>query len=198
MTILHADGQARRPENQLEEAFTRWYSERSDALGLGAVSRQASMKSDDWPGVGKVDLELLCPDRCWVEFKWSDLWNCPWDLAKLGLAVREGLCRRAYLVAAAPTGAWDDEVDGAEYFGFGQWDTHDDVILRYHRYWLKWKRDEKTRPLRLPDTILTDEVTQPKAFSVARTPWQVRMASVRSEGEGWITVDDQRQPHRLS
>ena len=155
------------------------------------------MTTPHWPGVGKVDLEICAPNRTWIECKWADLWNCPWDLAKMALAVRQGLCVRAYLLAAAPA-QFLRGGDGSEFFAFGEFDAHDDVLLRYRRYWLKWKGDVKTRPLRLPAQIKTHPESQPRRFRLASGEWELRrMVEVLTPGDDWIEIDEDRRPRRF-
>lgn len=195
MEALHAEPPVHRPEHRLETAIYNWY----DALhGSEYVpARQVTMKTPYWPGVGKVDLALVGLQVLWLEVKWSELWNCPWDVAKLALAVREQLCDEAYLFAAAPAAAWAAEVDGAEYFAHGDWDTAADVLERYRKHWLYWKRAVKTRPIRLPAQIRTDGERLPgSTFRVGSARWELRAALITPIGDDWIDVDEERHGHR--
>jgi hypothetical protein len=157
------------------------------------------MRSPSWPGVGKVDLELTVRDddhgceRYWIEVKWHDLWNSPWDVAKLALALREGLCDRALLIAAAPASEW--QKPGAEFFGRGRWDMATDVLGVHRRSWLYWKKAVKTRPLRLRSAVETVSASRHFAVKEPFEGWSVRAAELGVDPAGWIEVDEDRRPH---
>jgi hypothetical protein len=176
-------------EEALCEAFTR------PSIGLTA-RRQAAMRTPNWqPKPGNVDLEVLTEQRhrviTWMEVKWGDsnLWNCVWDVAKTALAVRDGLCDRAYLVAGLSDQAMSRRPsDGAEFLNDGRWDTAEDVMLRYRDYWLYWNDQVKTRPLRLPDRIETVVDRRSGSLEVGGRRGWVLATCVRPVGEGWIKI----------
>jgi hypothetical protein len=169
----------RRAEAALEDALLGFYTRWATATG-GTVRRQASLKTPSWPGVGRVDLEVVEPHagrRAWMELKWASLHNCAWDLPKMALALAEGHCDRALLVVAVA----NDEADqpGGEFLTPGTWDTGQDILLAHRKWWLYWKNEVKTRPLRLPASIATVDATPGIPVNA-----------------GWISVGEDRLPSR--
>lgn len=158
------------------------------------------MRTPFWPDVGNVDLEVpVHGARIWVEVKWADLPNCAWDIAKLGLAVAEGSCAAAFMIAAAPAIYWNWGTEGAEFFDPGEWNVARDVLAAYSHHWLKWKADVKTRPMSLPALIHT-AVPWREPFSRKKLPapwkgWELRVVEVRAVGEPSIDVDEDRVGH---
>lgn len=182
------------PERQLETALHAFWAQWAQGLAGAHVARQATMRSPSWPGVGKVDLALVSPaggehgGRLWIEVKWHDLWNCPWDVAKLALALREGLCDHAMLVAAAPAGKWSGP--GGEFFAPATWDMATDVLDAHRASWLFWKKEVKTRPLRLPASVRTEFASRPQPLGRG---WSLRAIALAVDRSGWVTVDEDRR-----
>lgn len=167
-----------------------------------AAGPQADMKTPAWPGVGRVDIELVSKgsegvERTWIEVKWHDLWNCAWDLPKMALALREGLCQRALLIAAAPEKEWLKP--GGEFFSTAEWDVASQVMLAHRSSWLYWKRQVKTHPLRLPAKARTQLVAEPDAFTVpGHLRWSLRAVHVHVDHDrSWIAIDEERLPRAL-
>jgi hypothetical protein len=188
----------RRPEAALEQALVAFWERWAAATG-GNVRRQAVMRSTNWPGVGPIDIEVCAPsdrpERAWIEVKWHDLWNCPWDVAKLALALLDGLCDRAFLFAAAPRSKW--ATPGGEFFAPRTWDMASDVLLAHHDSWLYWKEQVKTRPLHLPSTLSTASVVNdPWWFPLAADEtWFLRAIELHvTTGARMLAIDDRRLP----
>lgn len=127
-------GKANRPwtECDLEEALHDFYAQRVWRDGRdGRSSRQKRFRTDAWPGVGPVDLELVTVapalSRCWIEVKWDDIGACVWDTAKMAVAVAERACDVAYLVAGASADSWAT-CPGREMLDDGRWDTATDLL----------------------------------------------------------------------
>jgi hypothetical protein len=185
-------------EKDLEEHLCRFY-DRPDT----AARTQAAFRSPNWqPNPGGVDLEVTWsrPDgstrRVWAEVKWgvANLWNCAWDVAKMGLAAREGLCDDAYLIAGALHDTWSGPpVPGQEFLDDGEWDTAHDVLGVHHQNWLFWKKDVKTRPLALPAQITTQVRGDSRPITLADgTRWSVIVAKVQAPGTDWIDLGEER------
>jgi hypothetical protein len=138
-----------------------------------------------WPGVGPVDIALRRSGDevlAYLELKWGagTLYNCIWDVAKMGLTHSLGDCPFAYLVAGAPLNAWTSG-DGSELFSDGEWQTS--VLYdRYATYWAYWKKSVTTHPETLPE-ILTTTVVASERCTVNGAPWEVRCVQVERVGE---------------
>lgn len=190
----------RRKEEVLENALSEFWTQWAHTTRSGQVQQQARMRLEHWPGIGPVDLEILVEQpvrsRCWIEVKWRDLGNCIWDVAKLALAVRQGLCDTAYLIAAAPTTAWRHRGPGAEFFTTNRWDTGHDILLAHRDAWLYWKTQVQTRPLLLPAVVNTHAEPHEPQVGGDFAGWTIRAAEVIPDPEEWIAVDHHRRPHR--
>lgn len=185
-------------EKQLEDHLCEFY-DRGDT----SARTQVRYRSPNWqPNPGGVDLEVTWRRRdgsahcVWAEVKWAsmNLSNCAWDVAKMGLAVREGLCDEAYLVAGCLHDSWaGPPVVGREFLGNGEWDTARDVLHAHHTNWLFWKKEVETRPLALPAVITTRERYGSRPITLANGDrWSVIVAKVEAPGTEWIDVDERR------
>lgn len=168
------------------------------ALGTALGDRDADVRGEytihlaDWPKVGRVDLALLrlAPRTGPVltELKWESLANCVWDLAKLGLALHRSAGTAAYLVAGASTEAWAT-ARGSTLLTTRRWDTQRDLLDGYADLWAFWRRDVKTRPLRLPARIATEYIVSTPVPLVAGD-WEIRAAEVTVSDKTLIDVPD--------
>ncbi len=138
-----------------------------------------SIKLPGWPTVGPVDVVLADQDgdrHVFFELKWGEgtVYNCIWDLAKMGAAVSL-LVRSAYLLAGAPDADWE-HADGAECFSSG---THKlvDYFEKYPKHWRFWLGQVKTHPLCLPKLVTTTEIAS-VSVQVRGEPWTTRCAAV--------------------
>jgi len=170
-----------------------------------ACSRQApdlvvkpnrSVKFEEWPGVGPIDVSLLDKEGAplaFIELKWGagTLYNCIWDLAKMAVAVASKHCATAYLVAGAPASEWSS-ADGSALFAAGDWSTAD-LYTTYRKYWDFWRGDVKTHPVTLPATVTTGSVAVAE-LSVCGKPWEVRCGEVSAVDAEWFHVETAASP----
>jgi hypothetical protein len=145
---------------------------------------------DEWPGVGPVDVSLLDKEgvpAAFLELKWGSntLYNCIWDLPKMGVALAKQHTRGAYLVAGAPTGEWKN-ADGAELFHAGDWSVAQ-LLVKYGKYWKFWKDDVETHPVSLPARIETQPVRAVPTV-VRGDEWELRCVEVTAADGNWLNV----------
>jgi hypothetical protein len=186
----------------LKDGFNEWDMQEVCVAALVAaiearcvrleVKPNRGVKFEEWPGVGPVDVALLGGDAqptAFVELKWGsgNLYNCVWDLAKMGVAVARAHAPGAYLVAGAPGDEWRS-AQGCELFESQTWNVPD-LMTGYAKHWSFWKRDVKTHPLSLPATIETQAIAT-AATNVRGDAWELRCAAVVAEESGWIGVPD--------
>jgi hypothetical protein len=180
-------------EAQMQAVFVEEMRESLQAISPELVAHTSqSLALPGWPGVGPVDVALLEPDgtnRACIELKWGagTLYNCIWDLAKMGAAVSLPLTGSAYLLAGAPQSDWE-RADGAECFASGTRVLFD-LFERYPKHWRFWLNDVKTHPRYLPKLVCTTEVaTVP--FHVRGEPWTMRCTEVSGAAgtTGWWEV----------
>jgi len=141
--------------------------------GWSAAHAQHSIRLEDFPGVGPVDIALE-DDRgapiALVELKWGpNLHACAWDMAKLALcASSDGI--PGLLVAAAREEEWVNP--GHELFDARSWRL-DTLLTRFGSWFAYWANDVQCRPKRLPATWRTrDRMTIP--FDLEGEPWELR------------------------
>lgn len=152
-----------------------------------------TVKFEEWPNVGPVDVSLLDQagkPAAFLELKWGakTLYNCIWDLPKMSVATTRQHTRSAYLVAGAPTSEWEN-ADGAELFQAGQW-SGAELLVKYDKYWKFWEGDVKTHPVSLPAQIDTHLVkTMPTL--VRGEEWQLRCIRITAGGE-WLNVAESK------
>ncbi|MFL5845290.1 MAG: hypothetical protein ACJ762_11390 [Solirubrobacteraceae bacterium] len=193
--------QKRLTEKALELHLCKFYDQADTA-----ARTQAPYRSPNWqPNPGGVDLEVTwqrrdgSTRRVWAEVKWgvANLWNCAWDVAKMGLAAREGLCDDAYLIAGALHDTWTGvPVAGQEFLDNGEWDTARDVLGAHHNNWLLWKEEVKTRPVALPARITTQVRGGSRPITLADgSRWSIIITRVEAPGSGSIDVDHDRVGH---
>jgi hypothetical protein len=139
-----------------------------------------------WPGVGAVDVVVrLDEEAVLIELKWgaSTLYNCLWDVAKLGSALASGVASGAYLFAGAPADVWET-APGSEFFETGDWDV-EYLRTRYLAYWQFWEKDVKTRPYELPSRVRTRFVSSAAGIVVGGA-WEIRCAAVEPSDWKWV------------
>jgi hypothetical protein len=155
------------------------------ALEAATGRRSAALVLQQWPRVGRVDLQL---DRgTALELKWAiddnTLCNCAWDVAKLGAAIAGRKLQRGYLVAGAPDTLWNTRQTGTELLDTAEY--HDPLIVsRYERWWRFWCRDVKTQPLELPRVIATIDAGRVSAV-LEDEPFTLRLTEVLVPDPGW-------------
>jgi hypothetical protein len=148
-----------------------------------------------WVGLGNVDTVFAWPagTRTFLELKCDrDLSACVWDAVKLSAAVLNGNANAGYMLAGAPTSAWEKPAPGAELFESCRWVTIGPGIRdRYRRWWWNWQEEiVGDRPNRhIPGSVAASFETVPVGrfpFEVAGTPWQLRLARIETVGADWI------------
>jgi hypothetical protein len=177
-------------ERDMEKVLAAELTASIAARGLAvSVKRNHSIKLAEWPKVGPVDLVLLAggSPTVFLELKWGvgTLWNCVWDLPKMAVAVARQLAPCAYLVAGAPAADWDGG-EGSELFGSQTWATSE-LLTRYAHLWKFWRKQVKTRPLRLPASMSTRHVAT-AAMNVRGGKWQLRCIEVTADEREWTPV----------
>lgn len=189
---------ARVPES-LKEPITERVLKRClrtslESAGLRPVPSEFSIRLVGWPGVGGVDVAIGPADELptVVELKWGSgtLYNCAWDALKLALALREAVVARAFIVAGAPVDDWSGPTLGSELFATRGWDT--EAFLSDHAAsFAKWRRDVKTRPVRVPDAFETGYLTTVR-LTVEGAPCEIRCGEVRASAcGGWTQLDEE-------
>src|SRR5438128_9649170 len=124
--------------------------------------------------------------------KWSTgtkleaLDETPWDVIKLvhARATVTGV-RWALLITAAPSAAFEI-ARYARMFDEAIIATSELLSLNPHMY----EEDSKSRPLKLPPYVQSSPAFR-IGFHLGGKPWQVRMASIRANGQPWLDCDDQ-------
>jgi hypothetical protein len=175
-------------ENDVERALTPYL----DALVPARKQRHIKGLLNDWPGVGRLDIEIDSPTApAWLELKWaksaSTLHNCLWDAAKLAVAQREGRASHGYLLAGAPDLAWNDARGPTHLFHISA--HHGASLVDEHLTWWKGWFDENANsyPLRLPTPIVTVPVgrvfMRGSDNAVAGEAWTLRLARVHAPGQ---------------
>src|SRR6266516_2183199 len=126
-----------------------------------------------------------------AETKWSTgtkvdaLDETPWDVIKLVHArATVGGVRWALLITAAPRAAFE-LARYAQMFDENTIATREMLFLSPHMYEL----DSKSRPLKLPPYVQSSPAFR-VGFELAGTPWEIRIASVRGNGEPWQDCDE--------
>jgi len=126
-----------------------------------------------------------------AETKWSTgrkvdaLDETPWDVIKLvHVRATVGGVRWALLITAAPTAAFE-LARYAQMFDENLIETREMLSLNPHMYEL----DAKSRPLKLPPYVQSSPAFR-VGFELAGKPWEIRLASVRTNGEPWLDCDE--------
>lgn len=167
------------------------FAELSHSAGPGwaSVSRERSSALKFWPGVGPVDLVLetaASQPLALLEVKWMALENCAWDMAKLALALHEGVAETAYLIAGAPQEMWDEGDRGAQLFDARSWRA-DTLLDRFEGEFGFWRNDVKTHPRMLPCWwTVTDESYVPAVIDAE--PWELRCVRIEIEDPPLVGV----------
>jgi hypothetical protein len=137
---------------------------------------------------GEPSYSVVC------ELKWcpakEKLEETPWDCFKLAHA-RETLpeVRNAYLIYAAPSSVLASDCRCVELLGDGVISTRV-IIDKYESSW-RWllKESSKSRPTSLPPYVETTVVGSP-LFIHEEVQWEIRVVSVRANGQPWYAVRD--------
>ena len=145
-------------ERQFEECF----EESLQAEPHVRVLAHAGLRLAHWRRAYAIDTTASLPDggRLVAELKWGvkTLYNCSWDLAKLGVVRGERAAEHAYLVAGAPASEWSG-ASGAELFGNGEWKTRD-LWSRFGKHFDFWAKDVPTTgPVAVPAAMTTTLVS---------------------------------------
>jgi len=149
-----------------------------------AVRRQFAVHLAGWQGrLGPVDLAVLDDDGgvsalLEVKLGGKELWNCAWDVAKLAVAHHEKVAPVSLLVAAAPCSAWEGGRSGTELFDSRTWDL-ETYLGRFGHSFAFWREDVANRPVQLPAELRIEQIATAE-FGLGGTPWDVRIAAVKS------------------
>jgi hypothetical protein len=156
-------------------------------LSVGAALR---VTLPDWPRLGPVDITLSEPDQppSLVELKCGSgpdaLGPCAWDLLKLASAVVAGAGSAGYMLAATTRAMWDRPARGADIFDSGAWEAGN-VRELYADWWRSWEKRGDPRPLRVPARGQTAALGE-AAFEAGGATWQLRLARVEADTDGWV------------
>jgi hypothetical protein len=129
-----------------------------------------------------------------AETKWSTgtkvnaLDETPWDVLKLVHARTVPKVRWALLVTAAPDAAWE-VAQFAAMFDEDMMPISKLLALNPHMY----EEDSKSRPLKLPPYVQSSPTVR-VPFVLNGKSWQIRVASVRANGEPWLDCDEDGWP----
>jgi hypothetical protein len=146
-------------------------------------------KLTHWRRPYAIDTTAVLPDgvRLAIELKWGagTLYNCSWDLAKLGVVLAEHAADRAYLIAGAPAKDWEHG-HGAELFRDRAW-TPQELVDDFGEHFAFWAKDVPTTgPIDLPALMET--------HSAAVVPvtgwggeWSLRAARVVVVDRTWVS-----------
>jgi hypothetical protein len=145
------------------------------------------MLAPKFPGLGGVDLtiEREGSPQTLIELKLGTdtLWNCAWDLAKLALALRQGIAERAFMVGGAPVARWDRERQGPELFAPYRWPT-EVFLARYRNCFRLW---QPPQPKRLPSELRVEAIDRVE-FESGGERWEMRVIEVVDDGVGWVEI----------
>jgi hypothetical protein len=148
---------------------------------LGGFDLAFRMKGDDGVSVA-------------AETKWSTgtkldaLDETPWDVLKLVHARTIRSVRWTLLITAAPEPAWQ-AAQFAQMFDENLISIDELLSLNPHMY----EEDSKSRPLKLPPYVQSSPTAR-VSFVFDGKPWQIRVASIRANGEPWRDCDDEGWP----
>jgi hypothetical protein len=174
-----------------QERLAACLEQRQTACEVDASELAVDLR--EWPGVGCADIVVRDPLKepfvCF-ELKCGSgtLYNCVWDLAKLGVIVARGVAARAFLVAAAPAIDWYGS-SGSELFATREWEASS-LLEAYRKHWEFWKRDVKTHPMAIPALVETSLFAD-EELVVADAPWFLRVAEVTATPEDWLDVQSE-------
>lgn len=137
----------------------------------------------------------MAGSRFAAETKWSTgtkldaLDETPWDAIKLvhARSTLQGV-RWALLITAAPIAAWN-VARFSHIFDESLISTSELLSLNPHMF----SQDAKSRPLKLPPYVQSSPTVR-VGFRLGGKEWEVRVASLRANGEPWNDCDDQGFP----
>lgn len=204
-------GQPKRIDESILKAETkRAIAALAADAGLAAERYERTIKPDDWPRVGRVDIVVSSvaataarpgPASAFVELKWGfkdALWNCIWDVAKSALVSRLGLADEALVLAGFSDAREWEHVKYGSLLTTREWDTA--AFQRaYRSEWRYWARPprppekRRTGPYRLPERFRTTLVAR-HAFRFEGDPWSLGLVEVAAVGDRWVELDDWAQP----
>jgi hypothetical protein len=158
-----------------------------------ATRPQVPAKLEDWPGVGAFDVGAEVSDvvEVAIELKLArdadTISQNGWDALKLGLGLACGRAAAAFVIAAAPTAAFEGW-PGSLPDVLGGWtcDTRDG-LNRFRHWWEAQLKGSGAWPRALPARIRS----RPVADASIRTPsadWSLRAAAIELDGEGMIAI----------
>lgn len=165
------------------------------ALPIGATENEAHGLGEEWPRLGKVDIALGRPPLlpAFVELKCAELGPCAWDVLKLAFCLRRERASAGFLMAAAPAEVWSSRALGAALFESSGW-TAESLRGDFAKWWPFWEKDGATEerpegyrpPARVPSSFATARFGEPSRFVIGPTRWELRIAEVTAEGDGWF------------
>jgi hypothetical protein len=175
-----------------ERHFEPVFEEALQADPLVRVLPGTKPKLTHWRKAYAIDTAALLPDgtKLVAELKWGvgKLYNCSWDLAKLGVVVAEGVADHAYLIAGAPANEWGLG-RGAELFSEGEW-TPQELLRRFSKHFAFWARDVPTTgPIGLPAAIQTKTVAVVPVTGW-KDDWTLRASRVQVSDSTWVAWDE--------
>jgi hypothetical protein len=131
-----------------------------------------------------------------LKFRGDNLFNCPWDLAKMGLASATLACEHAYLLAGAETTEWQQP--GGEFFSDNTWPFAAYTGGAHEAAWHRWLCSEQLpAPKELPAEVTTALVTARQCMIEGRE-WELRLVEVAAsenslrDATRWIQQLSQR------
>jgi hypothetical protein len=180
------------------------------AAGLRIEPQERTIRPEDWPRVGRVDLVVSpsttaatrpVPTHAFVELKWGfkdALWNCIWDVAKSALVHLLGLAEHALLL-----GGFSDEREWqhpkyARLMTSRRW-TAGEFQRLYASDWRYWARPptpaetDRTGPYRLPREFSTELVAR-HGFRFEGAAWSLGLVAVTTAGADCIDLDERALP----
>jgi hypothetical protein len=129
-----------------------------------------------------------------AETKWSGgtgvdaLDQTPWDVLKLIHSRTIDTVRWALLITAAPDSAWE-KARFAPMFDEHLMSIGELLSLNSAMY----VEDSTSRPLKLPPFVQSSPTVR-ASFVLDGKSWQIRVASIRANGEPWLDCDEEGWP----